>query len=372
MTNATSRITGIDIARGLAVLGMFAAHLGHEVNGRPTPTWLVVVDGRSAATFAVLAGLSVALFTGRRTPPSGPALRNARWRVVSRAAVILVIGAFLSALGTPVAVILPSYAVTFLLLVPALRAPPVVAAYLAAVAAVVGPLLVALATTAPPGEPNWLLRTLGTDSGLILDLFLTGYYPAVVWIAYMLLGLAVGRLDLGALRVQLALGATGVVLALVGYLGSDALLAALGPNASPLALRLARAEPHDDSTLELVGNSGVALAVLAACLLVTTAPATARVARVVLDPLASTGAMALSVYSFHIVAIAILGNDVVWRTESNAVLGWFIVVTLVLATAWRHWLGRGPLERLMRAVSVGAVTPSGTPAAPQGSAVPRP
>ncbi|MCJ7826897.1 MAG: DUF1624 domain-containing protein, partial [Demequinaceae bacterium] len=56
------RIVGIDAVRGIAILGMFAAHV------RPlTPQgtfewgWLWVVDGRSAATFALLVGVSMTL-----------------------------------------------------------------------------------------------------------------------------------------------------------------------------------------------------------------------------------------------------------------------------------------------------------------------
>ena len=120
-----------------------------------------------------------------------------------------------------------------------------------------------------------------------------------------------------------------------------------------LAFQLLRTDPHADSTFEVLGNCGVALVLLAVVLALTTLPATARVSRVLLYPLAATGAMALSAYSGHIVAIALLGHDVVWYTESNAVLGWFVVVTLVVCTLWTRFVGRGPLEMLMRLVTVG-------------------
>jgi uncharacterized protein len=363
MSAPAARIAGIDVARGLAVLGMFTAHLGHDVGGEPAPEWLVVADGRSAALFAVLAGVSVALFTGRRTPPTGVALRLGRARVLTRAAFILGIGALLMALGTPVAVILPSYAVTFLLLLPAIGLRPRLVVVLAVGAAVVGPLLVALMTVPPPGGENWLTRTIGFDQDLVLDLVVTGYYPALIWVAYMLLGLAVGRLDLAARRVQLTLVGAGTAMAVAGYVVADRLMEALGWAASALAVRLVRAEPHDDSTLELLGNSGVALAVLGGCLLLTTAPGAGRAVRVLLTPLAATGATALSAYSFHIVAIALLGDEVVFHPGSNAPLLGFVLVTLVAATAWQRWLGRGPLERLMRAVTVGpAPLPAPVPA----------
>ncbi|WP_341358097.1 hypothetical protein V5H98_09860 [Georgenia sp. M64] len=59
--------------------------------------------------------------------------------------------------------------------------------------------------------------------------------------------------------------------------------------------------------------------------------------------------MPLTVYSLQIVAISLLGNDVVWDPQSNTVLIWFIATTLIGAWSWRHFLGRGPLERLLKA-----------------------
>ncbi|MEE6282846.1 DUF418 domain-containing protein [Georgenia sunbinii] len=363
------RIIAVDIARGLAVLGMFVAHLGYAVDGVPSPSWLVVADGRPSSLFAILAGVSIALFTGGRVVPRDEALVRGYLRVATRAIAIFVIGVVLMLLETPVAVILPSYAVTFLLVMPAIAARWQLAAFFAGVVAVAGPTLVAALTVSGDDGESWLLRTLGTDEAFVLDLFVTGHYPALVWAAYMLLGLAIGRLDLRARRVQLTMAVTGLGLLLVGHGGSDLLLSA-GAGDSELGYRLVSAEPHMDSTFELLGNSGVALLTLAVLLLLTTTAAIARVARALLYPIAATGAMALTAYSVHIVAIAILGVDVVWYPESNAVLVWFIVVTLVACSLWARFLGRGPLERLMRAVTVGGLPASAPP--PGSHAVPGP
>lgn len=352
------RIIAIDVARGLAVLGMFAAHLGNEVDGAHSPSWLVVADGRPSAMFAVLAGISIALFTGGRTVPRDGALVRGFLRVATRAMAIFVIGLLLMVLGTPVAVILPSYAVTFLLVMPAIGARWQVTAGLGALVAIVGPTLIVAMTTVGADGTNWLLRTLGTDEGFALDLFVTGYYPALAWAAYMFAGMAVGRLDLRSTVTQLWLATSGLALILLGYGGSDLLLAA-GFGQTDASFSLVTAEPHSDSTFELLGNIGVALLTVAVLLLLTTGTtAVARVARLVTVPVAATGATALSAYSFHIVAIYFLGTDVVWYPESNAVLVWFIVITLVACTLWTRLLGRGPLERLMRLVTVG---PAATP-----------
>ena len=345
------RIVGVDIARGLAVLGMFVAHLGHGTpDGQHSPAWFVVADGRPSATFAILAGLSIALFTGGRTPPRGPALVHGWLRIATRAVVVFVIGLGLTALGTPVAVILPSYAVTFLLVAAFIALPPLAVGAMALAAAFVGPTV--LAALLHPGADGTAPVQAGLGDSFFLDLVLTGYYPAIVWVAYMLLGLCVGRLDLRSPRVQAVMGVTGLGLVLVGYGGGDYLRSVVRPT-TELAFQLLRTDPHADSTFEVLGNCGVALVLLAVVLALTTLPATARVSRVLLYPLAATGAMALSAYSGHIVAIALLGHDVVWYTESNAVLGWFVVVTLVVCTLWTRFVGRGPLEMLMRLVTVG-------------------
>ena len=55
---STARIVGVDIARGLAVLGMFGAHVGvqQSFDWLEPSTWSDVVNGRSSILFAVLAG----------------------------------------------------------------------------------------------------------------------------------------------------------------------------------------------------------------------------------------------------------------------------------------------------------------------------
>ena len=57
------RLFGLDAARGLALLGMFAAHT-------LATTGETVVDGRSAILFATVAGASLGLITGGATPPA--------------------------------------------------------------------------------------------------------------------------------------------------------------------------------------------------------------------------------------------------------------------------------------------------------------
>lgn len=324
------RVRGVDVARGLAVLGMFAAHVGYAAPDVWSATgWLAVADGRSAALFALLAGVSIALASGGPEPVTGDVLALARRRLTARAAVLATIGYLLIALDTPVAVILPSYAVMFVLALPVLGA----RRRTLVTGAVVVLLIVPSALVAWRAQP-W-------PTGEVTDLLGTGYYPALAWVGYLLAGMAAGRLPLGERSVQVRLLAVGASLAVLGY-GLGTVCARLFTSVVPyLSL-----EPHSDTTPEMVGNAGVALAVLGAALLASRRTG----GRAALRPVAATGAMPLTVYSAQVLAIAVLGPRVVFEQRTNGTLIAFTLATLVATTLWEALLGRGPLERAVRAV----------------------
>jgi uncharacterized membrane protein YeiB len=345
---AVGRIRGLDVARGLAVLGMFAAHmrLGGEVGLDPR-TWSGVVDGRSSILFATLAGVSVALLSGRSRPPAGLDLARVRLRLFVRALWIYAIGWLLIQLETFVAVILGVYALLFALVLPFLRWPVRRLLLLAAAIAVLGPPVLA----AVGQRITWA----DAEDHPLADLAVTGTYPALLWIAFVLVGLAIGRLDLGASRVRARLAAAGAAAVVAGYGGgwlSTEILGGGVPSAGPetgftappgsfRVAWLTGAQPHSGTAFELVGSTGFAVLVIVACLVL------AERLPALTAPLGSVGALALSVYTAHIVAIRVL-LDLAPRAAEGAVT-WlvFALVALVTATLWRRTIGRGPLEWLV-------------------------
>lgn len=362
------RVPGVDVARGLAVLGMFAAHVGVETDDRSQVSgWLWLADGRSSILFATVAGLSLALVTGRTQPPDGDALVRARVRVLVRAACLLAVGALLDLLGTRVYVILGFYAVYFVLAVPALRWSPRRLVAVAAVVAVIGP---PLAYWGPEVLARANLRLPRDGDGAATHFLLSGYYPAVVWMAYLLVGLAIGRsaaLTSATLRAMLVAGGAAAwwlasvvstqLLAPSG--GAEAVISRVAARQSkwvpkpyawddpwpPLAGQFL-AGPHHDTLLEVIGSGGFAVMVIGLCLSV------GRIGSRVLAPLAAVGSMALTVYTLQIVAI--------WKwelldSETNGTLGAMVLVSLVGATAWRAAIGRGPLERAVSRAANAAV-----------------
>ncbi len=359
----------MDLARGVAVLGMFGAHMGigrdAELDWAPS-TWPAVVDGRSAVLFAVLAGVSIALLSGGREPAAGEELVRARVRVLVRAAWIFLIGGLLELLGTFVAVILGVYAVLFVLAVPFLRWPPGRLLVLAAVLAVVAPVVDLVA--------GQLVTERGGTDLPFARLVVTGFYPALIWWTFVLVGLAVGRLDLRAARTRAGLVGAGAALAVLGYAGgwlttrtwaggraSDRIGEGYRHVGELDPAWLSGAAPHGGTTFEVVGSTGVALAVLGLCL------ALADGAPWLVRPVASVGALALSVYAAHLVAIALI--DPGFPAGTGLWLR-FCAVALVAATLWRTLVGRGPLEWVLARSSRAAARPPRAGGAAARGAVP--
>ena len=203
----------MDAARGAALLGVIAVHTLYEANSDGTPTWsYAIFGGRSAAVFAVLAGVGIAFITGRQRTSLSTA-RATMAGLVVRALVIGAIGLSLGYADASLAtVILPYLAVMFLLAIPLVFLPTWMLATIGVIVAVGVPALThTLLPRLPlPSMQNPTVVHLFTDpAGLLTELSLTGEYPALPWMAYLCAGLAIGRLDLSSRKVAIALAATG-------------------------------------------------------------------------------------------------------------------------------------------------------------------
>ncbi|MGW4822710.1 DUF418 domain-containing protein [Streptomyces sp. NPDC004227] len=386
-TPSTGRLIGIDLARGLAVFGMYSAHVGPDVTvGGPVGFLLEMARGRSSALFALLAGFSLVIITGRPHPRTGRSGRQAVVRIVIRAVVLLALGYALTALDTQVDVILSFYGLLFLAVLPMYRLRARTLALIAATGALILPQVLYVIRKLIE-EENWadtvaardpLARISGT--GGIIELLFTGEYPVLTWMPFLIAGMAVARLDLARSGIRSRLVLTGGALALLGYGGSwlalrlvphtlSAVAAATGGSSAssawwsdtvgepedgtPLAWLLVAA-PHSQTTFSILGNTGVALVAVAVCL--TVADRMPRLTRLA-APVAAVGMTALTVYVLHIVALWFFTH--VWHvaliedTTMSAlpVLLGFIVAATLLATVWTRLFRRGPLEYLLHIIT---------------------
>jgi uncharacterized membrane protein YeiB len=332
-----ARLRGVDAARGLAVLGMMAAHVAvpRTLALDDPASWLAITDGRSSILFATLAGVSIALMSGRERPADGSDLARARLRILVRAACLFLLGGLLAALETYVAVILEVYAVLFVLLLPLLRWRASRLLALAAVAAVVLP----VATTAL--TIHFDASRMRPDPLVILAV--TGHYPALTWVVFAIAGLGIGRLALGSAHVQMLLVTVGAGLAVLAYGGSALLVGAV--KAPPPGWEyILSTTPHEGSPFEVVGSGGFAISVIGLCLRV------AALLPAALVPLEAVGQLALTVYVVHIVVIDLVAPEGELIADDGAYLA-FLVVTVALCLLWTRILGRGPLERALTAIA---------------------
>jgi len=394
------RVTAVDAARCLALIGMMGIHVLPETHsgGGASLTWILFA-GRASALFALLAGVSLAFSAGGARPLRGRPLKAAMAGVAARAVVIMAFGLALAYVGPDVEIILAYYGVMFLLAVPLLGLRPRVLAVLSLGFALVGPVLLQAVRGVLPGptEDNLTFGYLFTHplaSGG--QLLFTGFYPAVPWMAYMCAGLAIGKLDLASRRTAAWLLGGGACLAAAAWSVSGLLMAArlgLSPQRAAGLLTasedppvpeaswswLVAASPYSSMPLELLHTIGTSMAVLGTLILA------GKYIHQIIDVLAPAGSMTLTLYSGHLLFLA----SGVFGSSPSESFGLQVSAALLFGVLWRNLVGRGPLEAAVSAVAtrvrdaVGGTSgqrqaapvpggPGGGPAPPPGPQEPAP
>jgi len=311
-TNKRPRILGLDIARGLAIVGMIYLHLGH-------PLWQakVILSGLPAALFAVIAGVTMMLIW---TNATARATTQTIAKLAARGALITLIGLALLPAGGEIQVVLVVLGATMLATawVPPLPTGAKVALLLIATAAA-----------------TWRYAP--------LELPLP--YPHLAWVAYILAGMIlfdmyVGKDGTGAGGVTKITTAIACLAAAIGfYLRFQTDLPGW-----------ARATGHTGVLGEIVLSIAVAAIVLHLSLIVGR-----RVKAT--NPLVALGAMALTVYILHVL------TALWWQTHvslhSDLWAAAFIAAFLAFAWAWKKlaagparklFAGQGPAERCVAQV----------------------
>lgn len=363
------------------------------------PTWSgQLLAGRSAALFAVLAGVGLALLSGGRKPERPTAQVSWERKVIAaRALIIIAVGLVIAMLPTGVAIILVHYGVLFLLALPFLRLGVRALAGLAAAWVAVAPVLYWLAQNAlrpqqagasAAGQPDRLwhspsLMDLAQPQLLGLDLAVTGYYPLLLWPAYLFTGMAIGRMDLRRVGTAVWLLVGGAAAAAASWVAGRMMLQHSDVEAQmiqvsgwePAAVRgelltgthylplvtepgwFLMGTPHQGSTVDLVHTIGVAVAVVGLCLLA------ARL-KWLLAPLVGAGAMPLSLYVGHLVVLALWRGEtpdgqpwvpmpaVFLQLSAEAMTLWLIGAALLLGLVKVLLRRRGPLEAMTHAAGI--------------------
>lgn len=264
-------------------------------------------------------------------------------------------------------VILPYYAVLFILAIPFLRIPARLLGALALVVAVAVPFWSYAARMVLPGGDAVNLNFINVAADPVFAvqrLFLTGVFPALPWIAYVMVGMAIGRLNIRrwtALTLTLAGSALAFVTAVANWLLMNPLggLQNLADVASQsMALDdfttwlvwggdgtvpttslwwLGILAPHTGTPFDMLLTIGVATAVLGLCMMLgVVAPKLVR-------PIAVMGSMPLTMYTFHLL-MTMIQPDTDWEWTKYMIE---VALLLTFALLWSRKFTRGPLEELI-------------------------
>lgn len=333
------RVDGVDAARGLALIGMFVAHVAPAAATLEAAQFLAIADERPRLLFALTAGIGLGFLTGGIRPIT-EGRGELRRQIAIRAVILIALGMLIWITLNPlVFIILDVYGVAFLLMLPLLFISPRVALGLG-----IGLLAVTPALAELGARTDFVAAVRETPFKFLSDWIVGGAYPVIIWVPVMLIGLALARMDLESPTV---VGLT----ALVGTAACVLLLIASRLPEPDIVSEAAWSVPLRAS-LQTLGNVGFG-AVVVAAMLTLTQFARAPVRRTfgaILSPVVAMGAMPLSIYTIQLVVISFakrVENGVVTDDSWQLLIG-LIAGSMIFALVWRRYVGRGPLELLLR------------------------
>jgi uncharacterized membrane protein YeiB len=360
----TPRVIGLDVTRGLALIGVVVMNYHGYLNGGGTsepPTffdrlfhpYVGVLSTRFAATFVLVAGMGITLLTNRSRTSGDPAAIVAdRWRLIRRGLVLAAAGYVIEWVwsGTIIFFYGAYFIVAAFLFTLRTRWLVVVGAVSALAGAGIAAWRIVRETD---GHATWWLDP-EPDSprNLMLRTFVGHTHPLLPWMAFVCAGMIIGRMlpRLTAVRPKLLVG--GLAMLAVTY-AINAIAAPPFASAGVGDVRLATilsTRPFDRGLLYTVGALGSSIA--AFCIVSWLAERARGNALVV--ALQRAGQLTLTLYVLHVLVFNGVVDGLGWIQPFSlgAALTFaaaFWVFAIALGAWWQRLMGQGPLERLYRA-----------------------
>ena len=346
------RKPGPDVVRAVALIGVVVMNYhGYLIFRGAVPgngwadelfdPWRGPLSTRFAATFVLVAGVGVTLLT-RSSLGDSDRITEMRWRLVRRGAVLYLGGLYINTIwnGT----IIPYYGAMFIIAAAlfTLRSRWIIAVGVVAVAG--GALLRTWSFWKDEANEStaWLFAPPARSlQSFPLNVIVNGTHPLLPWLGFFCAGIVLGRvLDRPGWRT--AVGGIGLMLFAVAQLASST----------------ARTSFHD---VVVSTNSSSRSIVYVASALGTVLLVYALIDMIAerypaaVDPLRRAGQMTLSLYLLHIVVFYFAVSWVGWVTPSGLstsllFAGGFWIAAVILANLWHRHFGRGPAERVYRAI----------------------
>jgi uncharacterized protein len=354
------RIIGIDIARALAIIGMIIVNF-KVVFGSEGSVWVKsfasVFEGKSAATFVVLAGVGLALMTNSAIKKNDQSkLKIARISILKKALFLFIIG--ISYLAIWPADILHFYGIYMAIIILLLTCKEKAILIWAVAIIVMYPILMLFINY----ESGWNFNTLEyqdfwTIKGFIRNLFFNGFHPVIPWSAFMLFGYWFGKQDLHnntfVKKICWISTISFIIIQVISY-ATISFLSEENLETSKELTEILGTNPMPPFPFYMFNGVAIAFAIISACILI----AKRFENNFIIDALNKTGQLALTFYVAHVV----LGMGIVEAIEpskmGNSSVEFSVIYALVFslfcivfAVIWRKYKKSGPLEWIMRKVT---------------------
>ncbi len=365
-SESIDRLPGPDVVRAVALIGVvvmnYHGYLMFRAGGYVPPDTVAeeIFDPftgplatRFAATFVLTAGVGITLLTRRAVAERAAgvvgaerAITEMRWRLVRRGLALYVLGLVLDTIwpGT----IIVYYGAMFVL---AAMMFTLASRWLFAIG--VGSALAgwwietwSFWRVEDGGSVAWLTDPgSGSVRGYVFDVAINGTHPLLPWMAFLCAGIIVGRvLELPDWRWWC--GGIGLLLFAASTLLADS------ANSAFTEVVLSN-DPFDRGVVYVASALGTALVAFAAISWV--ADNATGVGMRIIDPLRRAGQMSLTIYIAHILVFNLLVDWLGWIEPGGlgSALSFacaFWIVAIAAAAVWQRRVGRGPAERVYRAI----------------------
>ena len=360
-----SRIPSLDVTRAIALVGVVMMNYHAYLNTDkaffpPRPSFAErvfnplsgILTTRFAATFVLVAGMSIALLVQSAMQSGNVELiRSAQMKLARR-------GLFLYAIGAAVQWVWPGtilfYYGAFLLI----SAVICTWSNRSLVAVSVASIAVSTGLSAWRGYQffqgnftQWLSPTPNTPRNLLIRTFFDYTHPVFPWITFICAGIILGRNleHLAQLRTRIMLW-SGVALFATFLIRTFVMPDSITSQWDYVLQRALSTNNHDHSFLHVTSTLAIALLAFCSISLLTDSRPTSRI----VEFLARTGQMTLSIYLAHVLVFNLVVHWLNWvrptGLDTALVLSLsFYVVAVPVSSLLKRRYGIGPCERVYRA-----------------------
>lgn len=311
---------------------------------------------RFAATFVLIAGIGVSLFTQRTRESNNRAdIQHARVVLLRRGTLLYLLGYFVQWIwpGT----ILFYYGAYFIIAAAVITwsSKRLIALGGASIVIAAGLSWWRASQMLDGNNTRWLSPSPNSPRNLLIRTFVDYTHPVFPWIAFFIAGIMIGRHIHRLTEIRLRLMFAAIILMLATHAANFLFTPSSQISDRDFVLaKLLSTQPLDRGMLFSLGT--LATAVVALCLVSFIVELASRsiLFRPLTILLARAGRMTLSVYLLHVAFFNLVVHRLHWvgatGLDTALVLSLlFYVVALMLSNLWNKHFGLGPAERVYRA-----------------------